>query len=123
MKGLEKMKDLFLEVVKLVIRFFKPYKVLDEKLEIPKDLKRMGVKFELLSYIMTIMSLFFAFMLKIINLAIEAKLILLGIILFMLYRGQNVMSNAFRLFQISEETKFNSIFYDEIIFIGSQIRF
>ncbi len=121
MKGLEKMKNVFLEVIILVVRFFKPYKILDEKLEIPKDLKRMGFKVGLLAYIMTVMSLFFAFVLKITNWAVEAQLILLGIILFMLYRGQHIISEAFRLFDSSEEIKFESIFNDEIIFRGSQI--
>lgn len=51
-----------------------------------------------------------------------AKLLeLLGIILFMLYRGQQVVREAFYLFESSESKKFELIFEDEIIFRGSQI--
>ena len=85
MKGQEKFKNLIQEVINLIIKFFKPYGLSDEMLNIPKSVKRMGFKVGVMDLGMTIIALVFAFMLKATNMMIEHKLILLGIILFMLY--------------------------------------
>jgi len=67
------------------------------------------------------MSLIFAFMLKATNIMIEHRFILLGIILFMLYRGQLIVKEALYVFKTSENKKFELIFIDEVIFRSSQI--
>lgn len=121
MKTMKKLKNLILEVVNLIIKFFKPYGLRDELLEMPKSVKRMGFKVGFMSLIMTIISLSFAFLLKLTNIAIEYRFILLGIIFFMLYRGQQVIKEAFWVLQSSEDQKFKLIFEDEIVFKGSQI--
>lgn len=118
---MEKQKKLHREVVNLFIRFFKPYRTSDEMLTLPKNIKRMGFRVGVMRFGMTLMALVFAFMLKATNVMIESKLILLGIILFMLYRGQRVAKEAFALLQDSESEKFKLIFGDEIVFRGSQI--
>ena len=121
MKGQEKLKNLIREVINLIIKFFKPYGLSDEMLNIPKSVKRMGFKVGVMDLGMTIIALVFAFMLKATNMMIEHRLILLGIILFMLYRGQQVVREAFYLLESSESKKFELIFEDEIVFRGSQI--
>lgn len=121
MKEQEKLKNLIREVVNLIIKFFKPYGLSDEMLTIPESVKRLGFKVGFMNLGMTIISLVFAFMLKVTNMMIEYRLILLGIILFMLYRGQQVVREAFYLFESSESKKFELIFEDEIVFRGSQI--
>ena len=121
MKGQEKLKNLIREVVNLIIKFFKPYGLSDEMLSIPNSVKRMGFKVGFMNFGMTIIALTFAFMLKVTNMMIEYRLILLGIIFFMLYRGQQVVREAFYLFESSESKKFELIFEDEIVFRGSQI--
>ena len=121
MKGQRKLKNLFLEVINLIIKFFKPYGLSDEMLSIPTNVKRMGFKVGFMNLAMTIIALIFSFMLKTTNMMIEYRLILLGIILFMLYRGQQVVREAFYLFESSESKKFELIFEDEIVFRGSQI--
>ena len=121
MKGQKKFKNLLRELMNLIIKFFKPYGLSDEMLTIPESVKRMGFKVGLMNLGMTIIALVFAFMLKVTNMMIEHKLILLGIILFMLYRGQQVGREAFYLFKSSESKKFELIFEDEIVFRGSQI--
>ena len=121
MKGQEKFKNLIQEVINLIIKFFKPYGLSDEMLNIPKSVKRKGFKVGVMDLGMTIIALVFAFMLKTTNMMIEHKLILLGIILFMLYRGQQVVREAFYLFESSESKKFELIFENEIVFRGSQI--
>ena len=120
-KHKNKLKNLFLEVINLIIKFFKPYGLSDEMLTIPTNVKRMGFKVGFMNLGMTIIALIFAFMLKTTNMMIEHRLILLGIILFMLYRGQQVVREAFYLFESSESKKFELIFEDEIVFRGSQI--
>ena len=90
-------------------------------LSIPNSVKRMGFKVGFMNFGMTVIALTFAFMLKVTNMMIEYRLILLGIIFFMLYRGQQVVREAFYLFESSESKKFELIFEDEIVFRGSQI--
>lgn len=121
MKKQERLKTLIREVINLIIKFFKPYGISDELLTIPKNVKHMGFKVGFINLGMTVIALIFAFMLKVTNLMIERRLILLGIILFMLYRGQQVVREAFHLFESSENKKFELIFEDEIVFRGSQI--
>ena len=121
MKGQEKLKNLIREVINLIIKFFKPYGLSDEMLSIPNSVKRMGFKVGFMNFGMTVIALTFAFMLKVTNMMIEYRLILLGIIFFMLYRGQQVVREAFYLFESSESKKFELIFEDEIVFRGSQI--
>ena len=115
------MKDLMREVINLITKFFKPYGLSDEMLTIPKSVKRMGLKVGFMNFGMTVIALVFAFMLKATNMMIEHRLILLGIIFFMLYRGQQVVKEAFYVFESSESKKFELIFNDEIVFRGSQI--
>lgn len=113
------MKNLFLEIKKLIINFIKPYGIKDPILEVPKEVKKMGIKVGSINFVMTFISLAFAFLLKISNMMIEYRLILLGIILFMLYRGKQVITNAFRIYEDSENQKFQLIYEDEIVYRGS----
>lgn len=117
MKKQLRIKQLIWEVVDLISKFFKPYGLKDELLEVPTDIKRMGTKVELMDFGMSIISLIFAFMLKITNMMI----IVFGIVLFMLYRGQDVINEAFYLWESSENKKFDLIFEDEIVLRGSRI--
>ena len=121
MKKQLRIKQLIWEVVDLISKFFKPYGLKDELLEVPTDIKRMGTKVELMDFGMSIISLIFAFMLKITNMMIEYKFIVFGIVLFMLYRGQDVINEAFYLWESSENKKFDLIFEDEIVLRGSKI--
>lgn len=121
MEKQKKSKNIFREVVNLIIRFLRPCGISDEVLTIPKNVKVMGFKIGFMNLFMTIISLIFAFILKATNMAIERKFILLGIILFMLYRGQQVIQETFHLFESSESKKFELIFKNEITFIASQI--
>lgn len=121
MKKQLRIKQLIWEVVDLISKFFKPYGLKDELLEVPTDIKRMGTKVELMDFGMSIISLIFAFMLKITNMMIEYKFIVFGIVLFMLYRGQDVINEAFYLWESSENKKFDLIFEDEIVLGGSRI--
>lgn len=121
MKKQEGLNTLIREVINLIIKFFKPYGISDELLTIPKNVKHMGFKVGFINLGTTVIALVFAFMLKVTNMMIERRLILLGIILFMLYRGQQVVKEAFHLFESSENKKFELIFEDEIVFRGSQI--
>lgn len=121
MKKQGRIRTLVREVINLITKFFKSYGLNDEILSIPKNVRLEGLKVGSMSLIMTIIDLLFAFMLKITNMAIEYKFILLGILLFMLYRGQRVVREAFHLFENSEKKKFELIFDDEIVLRASKI--
>ncbi len=113
--------NLIREVINLLVKFFKSYGLSHEMINIPKNLKFMGYKVGLMSLGITVVTLIFSFMLKATNTLIEYRFILLGIILFMLYRGQEIVRQSFILFEQSEGEKFSLIFDDEIVFRGSQI--
>lgn len=121
MKGQKKFKNLIREVINLITKFFKPYGIKDEMVSIPKSVMHMGNKVSFIELATTVISMFFAFLLKMSNMMIEHRLILLGIIFFMLYRGEKVISEAFRAFTQSENQKFLLVFEDEIALRGSQI--
>ena len=112
---------LFKELWKIICNFIKPYKLDESILKMPKNVKKMGIKIEILSLSLTIFSLVFAFILKVTNMMIEQKLFLLGIILYMLYRGEKVLRDAFNLYSDTEYAKYNMIFEDELVLKGTNI--
>lgn len=121
MKKQKKLQNLIREVINLIIKFFKPFGLQDKMLETPKNVRKMGFKLGFMNLGMTMLTLTFAFLLKLTNMMIQYKLILIGIILFMLYKGGQVAREVFYLFQSSEDKKFELIFEDEIVFRGGQI--
>ena len=112
---------LFKELWKIICNFIKPYKLDESILKMPKNVRKMGIKIEILSLSLTIFSLVFAFILKVTNMMIEQKLFLLGIILYMLYRGEKVLRDAFSLYSDTEYAKYNMIFEDELVLKGTNI--
>lgn len=112
---------LFKELWKIICNFIKPYKLDESILKMPKNVRKMGIKIEILSLSLTIFSLVFAFILKVTNMMIEQKLFLLGIILYMLYRGEKVLRDAFNLYSDTEYAKYNMIFEDELVLKGTNI--
>ena len=112
---------LFKELGKMIYNFIKPHNLDEPILEMPKNVKKMGIKIEILSLSLTIFSLVFAFVLKLTNTMIEQRLFLLGIILYMLYRGENVLRDAFNLYSDTEYSKYNMIFEDELVLKGTNI--
>lgn len=112
---------LFKELWKIICNFIKPCKLDESILKMPKNVRKMGIKIEILSLSLTIFSLVFAFILKVTNMMIEQKLFLLGIILYMLYRGEKVLRDAFNLYSDTEYAKYNMIFEDELVLKGTNI--
>jgi len=113
--------NLFKELGKMIHNFIKPHNLSEPMLEMPKNVKNMGIKIEIMSLLLTIFSLVFAFVLKLTNMMIEQKLFLLGIILYMLYRGKNVIIDAFDIYFDNEYSKYNMIFEDELVLKGTNI--
>lgn len=112
---------LFKELWKMICNFIKPHNLDEPILEMPKNVRKMGIKIEILSLSLTIFSLVFAFVLKLTNTMIEQKLFLLGVILYMLYRGEKILRDAFNLYSDSEYSKYNMIFEDELVLKGTNI--
>jgi len=121
MKKQETIKQTVREVRNLVIKFIKPFGLKDPILATPKEVKKMQYKLGFMEFFSTVIGLAFAFLLKITNIAIEAKMIFLGISLFMLYKGQEVVRDALMNWQSAERQKFNLIFDDEIVLKGSEL--
>lgn len=121
MKKQNVIKQTIREVKNLVIKFIKPFGLKEPILAIPKEVKSMQYKLGFMEFFSTAIGLAFAFLLKVTNIAIEAKMILLGISLFMLYKGQEVVRDALLNWQSTERQKFNLIFDDEIVLKGSKL--
>lgn len=112
---------MFKELKEMIVNFKYNYGIKDKTLKMPNNVKKMGLKVEFLSLLMTIISLVFAFILRFTNMMIEMKLFLLGLILFMLYRGERILRDAFNIYADSEAIKFDLIFEDEIVYKASLI--
>ncbi len=122
MKKQEGFKSLMREVINLIINFFKPCTSIDdEMLRIPRNLKWMGIKSKVMNLSLTIVTVVFAFMLQISNMMIEYRLILLGILLFILYRTKRLATSTLYAINTAEEQKFNYVLEDEVIIKGSKI--
>lgn len=117
----ESIKKFFEEVKSLILGFLHPPVLKEELFTMPKDVKRMGVKLQVLALVITVVNLVFAFVLKWSNFMIEQKMIILGIFLFMLYKGQSVVDVAFRLVEQSEKEKMDLINEDEIVTAGTKL--
>ncbi|MBQ6992217.1 MAG: ATP-binding cassette domain-containing protein [Clostridia bacterium] len=117
----QKKFNLFSEVKDILVTFFRPCRAIDTIFELPKDVKSLGMRNNWLMLISTIISLVFSFMLKGSNMLIEHKFILLGIMMFMLYRSHQLLSDSLFLLRDSEDAKFSLIFNDEVVLKGSSI--
>ena len=111
------LKELFI----ILKNFIKPSYIKDKMLNLPKEVKKTGIKLEVLTLLMTIVGLAFSFLLKLTNNMITLKYIILGIMLFMLYRGEQIIRGAVDIYLSSERTKYNLIFDDELVYRGSII--
>ena len=115
------MKKNIKEFLKIIKNFIKPNYIKDDMLKIPKEVRKAGFKIELLSFVMTVISLSFAFLLKLTNIMIIDKLFILAVMFFMLYRSENIIRSAFDVYTHSEDTKFRLMFDDELVYRGSII--
>lgn len=121
MKRQFELVKLIREVKNLIIKFVKPHYLNDEVLEVPDSIKRMGTKLGIMGLCFAIVNMVCAFLLKITNLLIEERLILVGIIVFMIFLGHRVIMEAYRAFASEEKSKFDAICDDEIILRISRI--
>ncbi len=101
-------------------KFFKKIE-LSEKLKIPKSLKWVSIKIAVFQTIQQIIGISFSFLLTFTNVAIEAKMILLGIILFMLYNSRSIIMDVNNLYNNIEREKNNSIMKKELVCTASSI--
>ncbi len=106
---------------KLLAGFVKPVRIKEKFLEIPKEVKQLGTRTQILGLGYTLIAMFFSFLLKLTNIAIEQRLIVLGILLFMLYRGQQVINRAYEMFSDIERNKYNLMMDNHVSLKGSMI--
>ena len=114
-------KETLRELPRLIGSLFKKYGLKSELLEVPSSLVKQGNKVEVLAMLSTLMTMFFAYLLKFTNWAIESKMILLGIMFFMAYRSQNVIKESMHVFESAEGKKFETLFDNEIVLQGSEL--
>ena len=101
---------------------FKTFGINHDELKPPKELYKKGIGLEIFRFSLTVLALVFSFSLKFANMMIEMRLILLGIIAFMLYYGETIVRATLELFNSSKETKYNTMFENEVILRGTDAR-
>lgn len=106
---------------KLVAGFVRPIRVQDKFMELPKDVRTIGTRSQILALGNTFIAMIFSFLLRFTNMAIEQKMILLGIVLFVLYRTQQIISRAYEMFSSITNNKYNLMMDNEVSLKGSMI--
>ena len=118
-------KKSFLEWVKEILYIIKvfvvPYKALDGVKDIPKELKKKGNILGMLVLMETLIALVFSFMLKATNMLIEHKLIVAGMLVFMLYKAEKLISNFIFNFKDIERKNYTQTFENEMTSFGMTI--
>ena len=87
------------EILYIIKVFVVPYKALDGVEDVPKELKKKGNVLQTMTLAETLIALVFSFMLKATNMLIEHKLILVGMLVFMLYKTEKLISNLISNFR------------------------
>lgn len=109
------------EIAHIVKAFVVPYKGIASVRDVPNSIKKKGRIFGSLNLLLTLMSLVFSFMLKGSNLLIEHRLAIFGIMLFMLYKGERLISQLIQNYLNVERENYNQIFDDEVITFGADV--
>ena len=109
------------EIAHIVKVFVVPYKSIANVKCVPEIIKSKGRTFGVLNLLLTLIALAFSFMLKGTNMLIEYKLAILGIMLFMLYKGERLIEQLIQNYLNIEQENYNQIFDDEVIAMGADI--
>ena len=78
--------------------FFKSFGINDELIMVPKDIKSTALSLGYKQLGIQVVGLIFAYFLQLTNLSIEHRLIGLGILLYILYKSQHVITEALGMF-------------------------
>ena len=114
-------KKLLQKIATLVSTTFKPFGLKHKTVEVPVNLKKRGRNLAIVQFSITFLGLAFSFLLKVTNIMIEMKFIILGIVFFMLYYGEQVLRSSLDLVIAAESKKYQFMFDNEIILRGSKI--
>lgn len=114
-------KKLLQKIATLVSTTFKPFGLKHKTVEVPVKLKKRGRNLAIVQFSITFLGLAFSFLLKATNIMIEMKFIILGIVFFMLYYGEQVLRSSLDLVIAAESKKYQFMFDNEIILRGSKI--
>lgn len=109
------------EIAHIVKCFVVPYKSIANVKSVPTVIKTKGRTFGVLNLILTLIALVFSFMLRATNMLIEYKLAILGILVFMLYKGERLIEQLIQNYLNIEKENYNQIFDDEVIALGADI--
>lgn len=110
-----------IEIANIVKVFLVPYKGVNGVKRVPDIIKKKGTFFGFLNLVLTLIALIFSFMLKGTNMLIEHKFIVLGILLFMLYKGESLIEQLIRNYLNIEREAYSQIFDDEVVAFGTDI--
>ena len=114
-------KKLLQKIATLVSTTFKSFGLKHKTVEVPVNLKKRGRNLAIVQFSITFLGLAFSFLLKVTNIMIEMKFIILGIVFFMLYYGEQVLRSSLDLVIAAESKKYQFMFDNEIILRGSKI--
>ena len=107
------LRDVVRESKKVIVYFFKKTGIDDENLKVPEELKKIANRYELLGLCGTVIATLFSFLLIACNMAIEAKMAVIGIMLYMLYKSEVIIRETIRVFSDEEREKNDMILKHE----------
>ena len=114
-------RDWAMEIAHIVKVFLTPYKGVDGVKRVPSIIKKKGTFFGFLNLALTLIALIFSFMLKGTNMLIEHRLVVLGILLFMFYKGENLIEQIIKNYLNIEREWYSQVFDDEVVSFGADI--
>ena len=113
--------EVFKETLRILCEFVKPLSKKDNLIEIPTGLRQQGRRLGWFELIVTATGVVFSYLLIWANAAIEKKLIVLGIGLFVLSKARSIAEQSLRMMLESEKTAYSTVFDTSVIEIGQSI--
>ena len=101
--------------------FFKSFGINDELIMVPKDIKSTALSLGYKQLGIQVVGLIFAYFLQLTNLSIEHRFIGLGILLYILYKSQRVITEAFGMFHEAESEKLELLFNNYAVELGNKL--
>ena len=109
------------DIFHIIKVFIVPYKALNSVKNVPEEIRKKGRFLGFLKVSLTLITIAFAFLLKVVNWSIEKRVVVLGILLFMLTKTQSLIERLMKNYIIVEEESYKKTFDGEVMATGSKI--
>jgi len=109
------------ELWKMMKAFFVRYKGVENVSGVPLDVKRSQRILEVFGFGMSLLGLLFSFMLRATNMLIEHQMIVLGVIVFIMYKGERLIDQFLYNYENLKRPEINKLFDENIIAYSAEV--